>query len=234
MTQSHRSRRRRRRLICAPKRLSWCGRNSIGRSRLKSASKSIGPRLPPRTAWPQPTFCARSFYGSLARRTLPMISADRPTSAIPTKRSSTSCGGVCSGAILSGDSMDPLEKFKTDFVRARGEAYQPGEKPGEKPRPRRKQNTQAQKPTPVQNNLREFGDALPGDELDNNPPHQINADPPPAMSPEEYGTSNRDRSQAAEAEIDVAKAFTFLGDARHAPPRELINGLIPAEGVAVV
>jgi RecA-family ATPase len=53
------------------------------------------------------------------------------------------------------------------------------------------------------------------------------------MSPEEYGTSNRDRSQAAEAEIHVAKAFTFLGDARHAPPRELINGLIPAEGVAV-
>jgi hypothetical protein len=58
--------------------------------------------------------------------------------------------------------------------------------------------------------------------------------PPPAMSPEEYGTSNRDRSQAAEVEIDVAKVFTFLGDAPHVPPRELINGLIPAEGVAVV
>jgi hypothetical protein len=57
--------------------------------------------------------------------------------------------------------MDPLEKFKTDFVRARSEAYQPGEKPGEKPRPKRKQNTQAQKPTAAQNNLREFGDALP-------------------------------------------------------------------------
>jgi len=130
--------------------------------------------------------------------------------------------------------MDPLEKFKTDFVRARGEAYQPGEKPGEKPRPRRKQNTQAQKPTPAQNNLREFGDRLPGDELDNNPPHQTNSDPPPAISPEEYGTSNRNRSQSAEAEIDVAKVFAFLGDAPHAPPRELINGLIPAEGVAVV
>jgi len=58
-------------------------------------------------------------------------------------------------------------------------------------------------------------------------------EPPPAMSPEEYGTSNRDRSQAAEVEIDVAKVFTFLGDSPHAAPRELINGLIPAEGVAV-
>jgi hypothetical protein len=34
-------------------------------------------------------------------------------------------------------------------------------------------------------------------------------------------------------EIDLAKIFTFLGDEPHAPPRELINGLIPAEGVAV-
>jgi hypothetical protein len=58
-------------------------------------------------------------------------------------------------------------------------------------------------------------------------------EPPPPMSPEEYGTSNRNRSQSAEPEIDLAKAFTFLGDAPHAPPRELINGLIPAEGVAV-
>ena len=102
--------------------------------------------------------------------------------------------------------MDPLEKFKADFVRTRGEAYQPGEKP----RPRRKASGPAPvKPTPAQNSLREFGDSLPGDELDNNPPHQTNSDPPPAMSPEEYGTSNRDRSQAAEVEIDVAKVFTF-------------------------
>src|SRR6516164_9550863 len=61
----------------------------------------------------------------------------------------------------------------------------------------------------------------------------IAGEPPPAMSPEEYGTSNRDRSQSAKLEIDLAKAFTFLGDAPHTPPRELINGLIPAEGVAV-
>jgi hypothetical protein len=53
------------------------------------------------------------------------------------------------------------------------------------------------------------------------------------MSPDEYGASNRDKSQSAEPEIDLAKAFTFLGDAPHTPPRELINGLIPAEGVAV-
>jgi len=58
-------------------------------------------------------------------------------------------------------------------------------------------------------------------------------EPPPAMSPEEYGTSNRDRSQSAEPQIDLAKTFTFIGDAPHAPPRELIDGLIPAEGVAV-
>jgi hypothetical protein len=66
--------------------------------------------------------------------------------------------------------MDPLEKFKADFARARGEAHQPGEKPGEKaddkPRPKRKANGPAPKPAPAQNSLREFGDALPGDELD--------------------------------------------------------------------
>jgi hypothetical protein len=63
--------------------------------------------------------------------------------------------------------MDPLEKFKADFTRTRGEAYQPGEKPGEKPRPKRKANgPAAAKPAPAQNSLREFGDALPGDELD--------------------------------------------------------------------
>jgi hypothetical protein len=39
--------------------------------------------------------------------------------------------------------MDPLEKFKADFARLRGEAHQPkGEKPDDKPRPRRKQNKQ--------------------------------------------------------------------------------------------
>jgi hypothetical protein len=62
--------------------------------------------------------------------------------------------------------MDPLDKFKADFARVRGEAYQPGEKPGEKPRPKRKVNGPAQKPAPAQNSLREFGDTLPGDELD--------------------------------------------------------------------
>ena len=34
-------------------------------------------------------------------------------------------------------------------------------------------------------------------------------------------------------EIDIDKIYVFLGDAPHTPPRELINGLIPAEGVAV-
>jgi len=87
--------------------------------------------------------------------------------------------------------MDPLEKFKNDFVRRRGESYQPGEKPGEKPRPRRKADGPAPvKPTAAQNSLREFGDRLPGDELDNAgtdlgptninqpPPHQTNPDLP--------------------------------------------------------
>jgi hypothetical protein len=40
-------------------------------------------------------------------------------------------------------------------------------------------------------------------------------------------------SKSAEPKIDLANSFTFLGDVPHAPPRELINGLIPAEGVAV-
>jgi hypothetical protein len=130
--------------------------------------------------------------------------------------------------------MDPLEKFKTDFVRRRGEAHQPkAAKADDKPRPRRKASGQAPHNL-AQNSLREFGDPLPGDELDDNPqPSHTNFDSPPAMSPEEYGTSNRDSLQLAEPEIDVAKAFTFLGDAPHVPPRELINGLTPAEGVAV-
>ena len=58
-------------------------------------------------------------------------------------------------------------------------------------------------------------------------------EPPPVTSPDEYGTSNRNKSQSAEPEINLAETFTFLGDAPHVPPRELINGLIPAEGVAV-
>src|SRR5262249_17039695 len=64
--------------------------------------------------------------------------------------------------------MDPLlEKFKADFAHARSEAYQPGEKPGEKPRPKRKANgPTAGTPAPVQDSWREFGDPLPGDELD--------------------------------------------------------------------
>jgi hypothetical protein len=57
-------------------------------------------------------------------------------------------------------------------------------------------------------------------------------EPPPVTNPDKYGISNN-RPQSAEPEIDLAKTFTFLGDAPHAAPRELINGLIPAEGVAV-
>src|SRR5215467_8475735 len=68
-----------------------------------------------------------------------------PISTIPTKRSSTSPVGLCAGAILLGESMDPLEKFKADFARLRGEAHQPkAEKANDKPRPWRKQNKQTQ------------------------------------------------------------------------------------------
>src|SRR6516165_6677214 len=140
-------------------------------------------------------FCVTNSCGSPNKAAWPPTSNNMPTFIIPTRRSSTSFGGACSGAILSGESMDPLEKFKTNFVRARGEAYQPGEKPGEKPRPKRKASGQAPvKPTPAQSNLREFGDALPGDELDNvdtdfgrtniNPtaPQYSEINPPPADS----------------------------------------------------
>ena len=122
-----------------------------------------------------------------------------PTSIIPTKRSSTSFVGVCSGAILSGESMDPLEKFKTDFARARGEAHQPkAAKADDKPRPKRKANGPAPvKPTAAQNSLREFGDALTGDELDNNPPSpqysEINPPPPQTKSDMAPGRHDRDR-----------------------------------------
>jgi hypothetical protein len=47
------------------------------------------------------------------------------------------------------------------------------------------------------------------------------------------GGQTAEAEKTAEPEIDLAKTFTFLGDAPHAAPRELINGLIPAEGVAV-
>jgi hypothetical protein len=62
--------------------------------------------------------------------------------------------------------MDPLEKFKTDFVRRRGEAHQPkAAKADDKLRPRPKATGPAPvKPTAAQNSLREFGDSLPGED----------------------------------------------------------------------
>jgi AAA domain len=66
--------------------------------------------------------------------------------------------------------MDPLEKFKTDFARARSEAHQPKTaKADDKPK-RRANGPAAGKPAPAQNSLREFGDPLPGDELDDEHP----------------------------------------------------------------
>ena len=112
--------------------------------------------------------------------------------------------------------MDPLEKFKTDFVQLRGEAYQPGEKPGEKPRPRRKASgTAPVKPTAAQN-MREFGDALPGDELDDadtdfartniNPPAPSHSEiNPPPPSPD-----------APPADLDIRDAGDDIGKP---PPR---------------
>jgi hypothetical protein len=62
--------------------------------------------------------------------------------------------------------MDPIERFKADFARARGQAHQPkAAKAADKPRPKRKANGPAPA-SPAQNSLREFGDPLPGDELD--------------------------------------------------------------------
>src|SRR5262249_40912356 len=96
-------------------------------------------------------------------------SNNMPISFIPTKRLSTSFVGPCSGAILSGESMDPLEKFKTDFARLRSEAHQPKT---DKPQPKRKANGAAPA-SPAQNSLREFGDPLPSDELDDDVPFGI-------------------------------------------------------------
>jgi hypothetical protein len=53
------------------------------------------------------------------------------------------------------------------------------------------------------------------------------ADVPPAKSPDEFA------KQPPTPEIDLDKFFTFLGDTPAAPPRELIKGLIPAEGIVV-
>jgi hypothetical protein len=112
--------------------------------------------------------------------------------------------------------MDPLEKFKTDFTRRRSEAYQPGEKPGEKPRPRRKANG----PAPAQS-LREFGDPLPGDELDNvdtdlgrtniNPPAPQHSEinPPPADLDEARDV--RDESKVYwHGEVDYRESRPYL------------------------
>jgi RecA-family ATPase len=49
-------------------------------------------------------------------------------------------------------------------------------------RPKRKQNTQAPKPTAAQNSLREFGDSLPGDELDDACTDSTNINAPPLMA----------------------------------------------------
>src|SRR5262249_51060572 len=53
-----------------------------------------------------------------------------------------------------------------------------------------------------------------------------------AKAKAERPINGRNKSQS-EPRINLANAFTFLGDTLHAPPRELISGLIPAEGVAV-
>jgi hypothetical protein len=56
----------------------------------------------------------------------------------------------------------------------------------------------------------------------------------PWTSPEEYGhAKSATVNGQAPTEIDIDKSYTSLGDTKHTAPRELINGLIPTEGVAV-
>jgi hypothetical protein len=107
--------------------------------------------------------------------------------------------------------MDPLEKFKTDFVRARGEAYQPGEKP----RPKRKASEHpSQKPAPAQGSLREFGDALPGDELDDADTDSTNINPPPPQHSEINPPPPS--PDAPHADLDIRDAGDDIGKP---PPR---------------
>jgi AAA domain len=57
----------------------------------------------------------------------------------------------------------------------------------------------------------------------------------PGIDPSGDGDPIPLRTQAASppVEIDLATVFTLVGDAPASPPRELIKGLLPADGVAV-
>jgi hypothetical protein len=75
--------------------------------------------------------------------------------------------------------------------------------------------------------LREFGDRLPGDELDNNPPHQTNSDPPPPNSEADYGFDSGCYQASA---LDRARNKLLQSSrefvAGYVPPDYLVDGLI--------
>jgi hypothetical protein len=48
-----------------------------------------------------------------------------------------------------------------------------------------------------------------------------------------YDAALDKRKHSATDPAELLKAFTFLGDTRASPPRMLIKGLLPAEGIAV-
>jgi hypothetical protein len=114
--------------------------------------------------------------------------------------------------------MDPIERFKADFARARGEAHQPkAGKADDKPRPKRKANGPAAgKPVPAQNSLREFGDPLPGDGLDDGVPFS-DTEPRPIEDPPMGDT---DPPGAGEQTADPAPELDVhdAGDDTEPPP----------------
>jgi hypothetical protein len=117
--------------------------------------------------------------------------------------------------------MDALDEFNKKFADLQGKTSQPkGAKADDKPRPKRKQNTPAQKPASARYSLREFGDALPGDELDDDDVDfsatNIN---PPLPSPDAPPTQ---KTTSQKRLLRSSKEFT----ASYVPLDYLVDGLI--------
>ena len=111
--------------------------------------------------------------------------------------------------------MDPLDEFNEKFAYLQGKAPQPKAAKASDTRAKRQQNTPAQKPAPAQHSLREFGDALPSDELDDDNidfgPTLPSPDAPPAQK-----TASQKRL------LQSSKEFT----ASYVPLDYLVDGLI--------
>ena len=110
--------------------------------------------------------------------------------------------------------MDPLEKFKTDFARLRSEAHQPKTaKADDKP----KRRTNGAAAAAAQNGLREFGDPLPGDGLDDDVPFG-------EQVAQKTGTRTADSATALDV-YDAGDEYRVAAAARLAVRQSVLPGL---------